>query len=126
MLFADRTPTYVPRPTGRKAKGAAGMCMHVGKRTHWLVRATKPKGQPFQPCRSVRDKSYKDFCKCCYFRAEPPKGGGRKKFMVENGPRIPKTNQMCRECGLLLCRSCFFNIWDHKMKCVPTDIKLVF
>ena len=110
LEFVDHRPTFTPKTGGRKAAGAVGDCITLGKRHHRWVRATKRKGEPVQPARD-RDKSYTDRCPCCYSRVRNPIGGGRKTKIAT----ISRTNHMCNECGTLLCQTCFFYFWDHKL-----------
>ena len=59
-------------------------------------------------------------CVSCYARAPTPAGGGRKK-MMRGGDLIPNVTKACNVCRKLLCKNCFWNIYDHRCGGNPCD-----
>lgn len=59
-------------------------------------------------------------CSNCYSLAPTPVGGGRKTKMT-NGDSIPNTVYACDVCRVLLCKQCFWHVYDHRKRGNPTD-----
>ena len=89
----------------------------VGCTTHKLVRtSTLQTGHAGRG----RPVALRGRCVQCYAYAPVPSGGGRKTTM-DDGKCIPKTRFACDVCRVLLCRSCFYNVYDHRQRGVPDD-----
>ena len=56
----------------------------------------------------------------CFAYAPVPIEGGRKIKMID-GTCIPQTRFACNVCRVLLCKSCFWNVYDHRKRGVPVD-----
>ena len=51
-------------------------------------------------------------CVSCYARAPPAVGG---KVFMKNGDYIPHVSRAwCDVCRVLLCKTCFYNVYDHR------------
>ena len=108
--FANKVPSFVPKRRGRKkktSKTADGL--QVGGVTHRYVRTKDLQS------RRGRRVALRSHCTHCYANAPTPLTGGRKT-KTSLGVRIPSTTYACDVCRILLCKSCFWNGYDHRSR----------
>ena len=105
--FADRTPSFVPKRRGPKKKGKKTVDgMQVGGVLH---RHLPTKELQSRRGRRVALRS------TCYANSPTPVTGGRKTKTAA-GTSIPRTTYACDVCRVLLCKSCFWNGYDHRSR----------
>ena len=92
--------------------------MIVGSEVHRRVNTKYLQSGP--GARRGRRVPSRSHCVCCYARAPRPDGGGRKKKMSD-GKSIPCVQFACDVCRVVLCTSCFSNIYDHRSGGKPCD-----
>ena len=90
----------------------------VGSRVHRRVATKYLQSGP--SVRRGRHVPLRSRCVCCYARAPRPIGGGRKTKMSD-GKNIPNVQFACDVCRVVLCSSCFSNIYDHRNGGKPCD-----
>ena len=108
LSFANRTPLFVPQRRGRKRSGkktADGM--QIGGVIHRHVSSKSLQS------RRGRRVALRSKCVSCYANAPTPEGGGRK-LRTSTGVTIPHATYACDVCRVLLCKDCFWNVYDHR------------
>ena len=118
-LLHDKTPPFVPKRRGPKSKGKkTSEGMKVGGVIHRRVPTAALQSGP--QSRRGRPVSLRGRCVCCYANAPQPMDGSRKK-LTRDGSCIPQTSFACDVCRVLLCKSCFWNVHDHRQRGVVND-----
>ena len=64
-------------------------------------------------------------CVSCYALAPVPTTGSRRKTKMQDGRSIPNVTYACDICRVLLCKNCFWNVYDHRQGGKPCDMIVV-
>ena len=90
----------------------------VGRKVHSRVPTKTLQSGP--GARRGRSVPLRSRCVCCYAHACVPVGGGRKMRM-QDGSIIPNVTFACNICRVVLCKSCFDHVYDHRTGGKPQD-----
>ena len=115
------TQTHTSCRSGRHLRRRGGKAtvdgLQVGCTTHKFVPA-----KTLQTGHAARGRAVplRGRCVQCFAYAPVPIEGGRKLKMTD-GTYIPTTRFACNVCRVVLCKSCFWNVYDHRKRGVPVD-----
>jgi len=92
--------------------------IRVGNKVHYRVSTKALQHGP--SCRRGRPVPLQSRCVSCYAQAPVPVGGGGK-IRMSDGKYIPNVQLACNVCRVVLCKSCFHNVYDHRQGGKPYD-----
>ena len=64
-------------------------------------------------------------CVSCHSLAPLPTTGAKRKTKMQDGRSIPNVTYECDICRVLLCKNCFWNVYDHRKGGKPCDMIIV-
>ena len=115
FVFANPKPPFVPKRRGRSRKGkATSDGKQIGCVTHRRVHTKTLQGGKGRvvPLRSR--------CVNCYAAAPAPIDDVRKTYMSD-GSIIPSVTFACDVCRVVLCKTCFWSVYDHRQRGKPVE-----
>ena len=64
-------------------------------------------------------------CVSCYALAPVPTSASKRKTKMQDGKSIPNVTYACDICRCVLCKNCFWNVYDHRKGGKPCDMVIV-
>ena len=103
-------------------------CLHVGIMLGNVLHRYLPtkKLQTGPSTRRGRRVPLRGRCVSCYALAPvPTTTTSKRKTKMQDGRSIPNVTYACDACRVLLCKNCFWNVYDHRNGGKPCDMVVV-